>query len=190
MSAWQAARELVLGERSLRGKPDLFAGSPLRLAYDRIRWGELGIPVWQSQQIIGWTRGAEAVALAQASYGLPEAAIVVELDSFLGCSTILLAGARKLAGSGLVYCVDPFDASGDAFSASIYQSIVQSLSSGLRAEFEANLRWADLSQWVVVLQGVAEAVAATWAQPIDLLFLDGDHSRAAVQAAFDAQIAE
>ena len=33
-----------------------------------------------------------------------------QIGSFLGCSTVLLAGARRLRGSGRVHAVDPFDA--------------------------------------------------------------------------------
>jgi hypothetical protein len=39
--------------------------SPLRLVLDRARYGPLGWYVWQSRRVLGWTRGAEAVALAR-----------------------------------------------------------------------------------------------------------------------------
>ena len=70
----------------------------------------------QSQAIPGWTRDAEAVALAKLAYRLPRNAVIVEIGSFLGSGAVLLAGARKLRGSGRVHCVDPFNGSGDSYS--------------------------------------------------------------------------
>jgi len=43
-----------------------------------------------------------------------------------------------------------------------------------------------LSAWVEVHQGTAERVAADWKVQIDLLYLDGDQSRAGARAAYDA----
>ena len=40
---------------------------------------------------------------------------------FSGVLRFFLAGSRKLKGSGHVHCVDPFAATGDAFSVPIYQ---------------------------------------------------------------------
>jgi predicted O-methyltransferase YrrM len=140
-----------------------------------------------SERVEGWTRGAEAEALIRAAYDLPDGAIVVELGSFLGSGSILLAGARKLRRSGQVHCVDPFDASGDSFSAQEYARIL-----GDRGEttqlrmFEANLRRAGLGRWVHVHQGRAEAVAKHWNLPVDFLFMDGDQSPSGVESAYTA----
>ncbi len=38
----------------------------------------------------------------------------------MGRCTILLAGSRRLRGSGKVHCVDPLDCSCDLFSTSVY----------------------------------------------------------------------
>jgi MMP 1-O-methyltransferase len=142
-----------------------------------------------SAAIPGWTRGSEAETLAQIAHGLPEGAVIVEIGAFFGAGTVLLAGARKLCGSGRVHCVDPFDASGDAFSAPNYQAIVAAHGGApIREQFETTIRRAGLSDWIDIRQGRAEEVAARWAQPIDLLFLDGDQSRAGARAAYTAWI--
>jgi len=163
-------------QRTLYGAPDRFSTSSLRRVWDRRRWGALGEYVWFSRRIPGWMRGEEAVALAQACYGLPENAVVVEIGSFLGCSTVLLAGARKLRQSGKVHCVDPFDASGDSYSVPVYSEIAASRPISLRARFEENIRLADLTEWVEVHQGHDGEIAPGWNTPIDLLFMDGDQS--------------
>jgi hypothetical protein len=43
-------------------------------------------------------------------------AVIVEIGVYFGSASDL-AGARKIAGTGVVHCIDPFDASGDDFSA-------------------------------------------------------------------------
>ena len=156
------------------------------LIYDRFHYGALGAYLWHSRRIPGWTRGAEAVALAEASRALSEAAVIVEIGSFLGSSAVLLAGARKLRGSGKVHCVDPFDASGDAFSAPFYRRIAGATGVSLRQQFENNIREVGLSQWVEIHPGRASDVAATWSGSIDLLFLDGDQSPAGARVAYHA----
>jgi precorrin-6B methylase 2 len=139
-----------------------------------------------SSLIPGWTRNEDAEELARASLSLSRNAIIVEIGAFLGCCTVLLAGARYVRGSGEVHSVDPFDGSGDAFSVPHYRDIVASLGGGsVRAHFEANIQRAGLSGWVKVHQGRAAEVAATWELPIDLLLLDGDQSPRGAREAFD-----
>lgn len=99
---------------------------------------------------------------------------------------MLLAGARKAAGSGKLHCIDPFDASGDAFSVPVYQSIAGSLGTSLQQRFEDNIRRAGLSDWVEVHQGTAQAIARTWRTPVDMLFLDGDQSPYGVRLAYES----
>jgi hypothetical protein len=83
-----------------------------------------------SERIPGWFRGEEAEALACAGYSLPGAPVIVEIGSFLGSSTVLVAGSRKVKGSGKLYSVDPFDASGDSYSAPVYRHILDSVGGG------------------------------------------------------------
>jgi predicted O-methyltransferase YrrM len=142
-----------------------------------------------SSRIAGWTRGEEARTLALVSHGLPEGAIVVEIGSFLGSGTVLLAGPRKMRGSGKVHCVDPFDCSGDAFSVPVYEGILAELGGGtLRERFDENIRRAGLADWVEVHQGGAHEIAQTWTTPVDLLFLDGDQSRQGARAAYESWV--
>jgi MMP 1-O-methyltransferase len=140
-----------------------------------------------SAAVRGWTRGEEARELAQISFLLPAGSNIVEIGCFLGASTILLAGPRRLRGSGVVHCVDPFDCSGDLFSIPYYQRILAESGGGpIRCLFERNIRNAGVDPWVHVHQGRAADVARNWVAPIDLLYLDGDQSRAGAREAYDA----
>jgi predicted O-methyltransferase YrrM len=171
--------------RRVHGKPNPLIAMPVLAIADRIRWGRVGWYVARSRRIQGWVRNVEAVALAQASYQLPADAVIVEVGSFLGCSAVLLAGARKLRGSGRLHCIDPFDASGDAFSVPVYRAIARRGRRSLRRRFERNITRAGLADWVHVHQGLSSDIVRTWSEPIDLLFLDGDHAHPAARRTFD-----
>ena len=148
---------------------------------------ELAEYIALSERIRGWTRNEEARELAQISLSLGPGAVIVELGSFLGSGTILLAGPRKIRGSGKVHAVDPFDCSGDSYSVPIYRNILAGLGSGsLRDSFQDNILHAGLSDWVEVHQGRACEIAAAWSTPLDLLFLDGDQSRTGARAAYES----
>lgn len=158
----------------------------LALFSDRARFGRLGKHIWRSRRVIGWTRGEEAVELARVSHKLAEDAVIVEVGAFLGCSSILLAGARKERGSGRVHCIDPFDASGDDYSVPIYERVRDGMPRSLRQQFDRNLRRAGLEDWVQVHQATGEEVARAWSEPVDLLFIDGDQSYEAARATYES----
>ena len=156
-----------------------------RLFY-RFRYGPAGLALVPWHSIPGWTTREEAAALAQASYGLADDAVVVEVGSFLGKSSVVLAGARRLRGSGRLHCVDPFDGSGDAPSVSSYQAIVAQSPMTLRQRFDANISRAGLQRWVITHHSIAQTIARTWTAPIDMLFLDGDQSPSGARSAYES----
>ena len=172
--------------RALNGEPASTFTYPWRRFRAQLRWGALGRCIAWSEGVPGWTRGEEAVALAHACYDLPGDPVVVEIGSFLGGSAVLLAGARELRGTGRVYCVDPFDASGDAFSAPVYGAIAGTMTRGLRQAFEHNLESAGLRHRIEILEGTAEHWAPCWSRTVDMLFLDGDQSPEGVARAYEA----
>ena len=148
--------------------------------------GELQLYLGLSERIPGWTRGSEAEALGQAALELPPDAEIVEIGSFLGCASVILAGASRIRGSGRLHCVDPFDASGDDFSVPHYAAILLALAGRTQKEhFEENVSSAGLSDWIVIHQGRAAEVATAWRTPIDMLFLDGDQSPAGARLAYE-----
>jgi predicted O-methyltransferase YrrM len=139
-----------------------------------------------SKTIPGWTRGEEANALAQMAYYLEGDAVIVEIGSFFGSSTMFLAGSRKLKGAGKVHCIDPFNGSGDSFSVPYYNAIITSFGGrSPREHFERNVCSAGLSDWVEVHQGTAEEIAPAWKTGIDLIVFDGDQSPAGARGAYE-----
>lgn len=142
-----------------------------------------------SQTIPGWRSGTDAEELARASFALVGDPVIVEIGAFLGRSTVLLAGPRCLRGSGKVYCVDPFDCSGDPFSVPHYEEILASIGGGpLETHFIENIRRGQLSDWVEIRRGHAKEVAENWEKPIDLLLLDGDQSPSGARLAYESWV--
>jgi predicted O-methyltransferase YrrM len=139
--------------------------------------------------IAGWTVGDDARAVALASLALPERATIVEVGVYFGRCTALLAGARRLRGTGMVHCVDPFDGTGDAFSMPYYAA-------GLSASgfpcfedaFRHNIDRLGLAQWVTVHRGRDVDVASKWSDPVDLLLLDGNQSPIGARAEYEAWV--
>lgn len=154
----------------------------------RLKMGKLHEYVGESERIAGWARGAEANELALTARSLPGAPVIMEVGTFLGSSAVLLAGARKIAGAGVVHCVDPFDSSGDAHSVPFYKEITDQIPTSMRGQFDENMRAAGVSDWVVVHEGTSEAIVSTWSEPIDLLFLDGDQSPAGARSAYESWV--
>jgi len=105
-------------------------------------------------------------------YGQPDLTITLPLSCIADrLRWGALAGARKLRGSGRVHCIDPFDASGDSFSAPIYHALQASSTASLRDRFEMNLARADLLDWIEVHQ--ARSANAWSTIPVQVLGHDG-----------------
>jgi predicted O-methyltransferase YrrM len=178
------------GDNSFRRAKDSFletlhASPHLTGPIYRLRYGRLGPYLAHARSIPGWLTRNEGLLLGQLALAAPSDAVMVEIGSFLGRSAVVIAGALKERGNGILHCVDPFDASGDSFSAPIYKAISEEHGSSLRQEFERNVARAGVDQWIRIRQGTAVAAAEGWHTPIDLLFMDGDQSPEGVRSAYE-----
>lgn len=130
--------------------------------------------------IDGWLTVDEAITLYELARALPhEHPLAVEIGCWQGKSSVCLATGLRHKNGPRLCCIDPFDASGDAESAGLYADRAGALTNPLRAVFEQNLSDAGVRDLVDVRQGYSQDFARSWREPIDLLFLDGDHSDAA-----------
>jgi len=159
-----------------RGVLDLFArwkiGTRARLLLRGLRYAEL-LPY---ASIDGWLSVDEAITLYELARALPAAAVAVEIGSWQGKSSVVL-GRGLLGNAGArLFCIDPFDASGDLASAGDYRNRAASFDNPLKQGFMRNLVQTGVREVVEVLQGYSHDVVLEFRRPIDLLFLDGNHS--------------
>jgi len=130
-----------------------------------------------STSIPGWTAGTEARRLVSVALNLKDNATIAEVGVFMGRCTFLLASSRRESGSGVVYCIDSFDCSGDEFSIPYYLEILED--SGMPTLFDAfyhNIKKHGLENWIKIHEGDACEIASQWSEPLDLLLLDADQS--------------
>jgi len=127
--------------------------------------------------IDGWLRPREAIALFKLVQSVESSDVTVcEIGSWLGKSSYVLSRALDTKKNGRLYCIDPFDASGDKSSATIYKSVIENLGTSLLLDkFEENMRKFGVRDRIMVLQGYSHDVIRDFDKPIDILFIDGNH---------------
>lgn len=130
----------------------------------------------------GWLTVDEAIELYELARGSrDDRPTVVEIGCWQGKSSICLAVGLAGKFEPRLVCIDPFDATGDDASTDAYQARAGDLDGPLRSAFEHNLTAAGVRDVVEVLPGLSHQRVADFERPIDLLFLDGDHSHAAIR---------
>lgn len=144
--------------------------------------------LYLAEDIPGWVTTEELAQKWDYSFNLPDEPVIVEIGAFLGRSTVVIAGSRRLQRSGIVHVIDPFDASGDEFSVPVYKEIESKLSLNLFEQFEANIQEAGLNDYVIVHKGYDNTVVCDWKEEIDMLVLDGDQSPTGARRAYEEWI--
>ena len=133
----------------------------------------------------GWRWADDLRRLGRETLALREQAILLEIGCFFGRSALVLAGALQMRGSGILHCIDPFDASGDAFSTPHYTRLLAAQGGGsMRDHVTAMLEQHGLLHRVQLHTARAVEVDCDAFGTLDLLLLDGDQSRAGAQAAY------
>ena len=116
----------------------------------------------------GWLSDAQGRALFLAAAETDGRGAIVEIGSWKGRSTTWLASGARLAGRR-VYAIDPHRRSREYPGAETLD------------EFLGNLARNDLAAVVEPLVMTSEEAAARIEGPVELLFIDGDHSYEAVR---------
>ena len=116
----------------------------------------------------GWLSDAQGRALFRAAAEARGRGAIVEIGSWKGRSTTWLASGARLAGHR-VHAIDPHHRSREYPDAETEE------------EFRANLARNGLTAVVEPLVMTSEEAMARVAEPVELLFIDGDHSYEAVR---------
>ena len=135
--------------------------SPGTYSSDREQAAELARQ--QADDVEGWLSEAQGRALFDAAAAATGAGIIVEIGSWKGRSTTWLAAGARLAGQR-VYAIDPHRGSREDPTADTLK------------EFRDNLARNGLTDAVEAMVMTSEEAAARIPRPIELLFIDGDHS--------------
>ena len=124
----------------------------------------------------GWLYPAEAAFLFDAATRVTGKGVIVEIGSWKGKSTIALAGGAERAP---VYAVDTFQGSAEHRQHGPVHTF---------DDFLTNLRTARVDGRVRPICLPSLEAAIDFREPVELLFIDGDHSYDAVRADFEAWV--
>lgn len=126
--------------------------------------------------IDGWLSVQEAIALYKLIQSVKSDSVTVcEIGSWLGKSSYIFARALETHKNRQLFCIDPFDASGDSSSKKIYQRTKKELRMPLLKKFTENMRRLGVLKRIKIVQGYSHEVIKKFNEPIDILFIDGNH---------------
>jgi MMP 1-O-methyltransferase len=140
-----------------------------------------------SRRIPGWLTDGEANSLFEIARSRTDQLdpVIVELGSWQGKSSVLLAAGVCGTRNARVFCVDPFGADENPqYQADFYGPLAAKMSHSLEQGFERNIRRCGLAHIVHVLKGYSYEVVRNWKDPIDVLFVDASHDYGRVHRDF------
>lgn len=131
-----------------------------------------------AEDVEGWLSAGEARLLYSLARECSGKGGIVEIGSWKGKSTIILANGSRQGARGRVYAVDPH--TGSEEHVLIYGKV------DTYGEFLANLRKAGVEDMVVPIRKTSVEAAADFRLPVELIFIDGAHDFASVKNDFEA----
>jgi len=136
-----------------------------------------------SDRARGWLSVREQTLLYNLARAVPTEGTIVELGSWNGRSTIMLAAGSLKGRRAQVYAIDLFSITGEV--GKIYEPDVENGMNNYLPLFEKNIREAGVDSVVVPISGYTTEGARAWSdRPINLLFIDADHSYDGVRSDF------
>ena len=171
------------------------AGTPVNDASGRARkkempLGSLAVPpdlgevldeAWDAaNRIPGFLLENEARLLGTIAACLPRAGTIVEIGSFKGKSTVMLAKVSQHYGLGPIVSIDPHN-----FNSVELQEHRTSPDASSFREFTDNLMAAGVSDLVDVRRSLSTDLLPDWSASIRFLWIDGDHSYQGAKADLD-----
>jgi predicted O-methyltransferase YrrM len=133
------------------------------------------------EAIPGWLSEDEAITLYELARSLPaNQPVAVEIGSWLGKSSLVLSKGLRGKSQPKLYCIDPFNGDADAADKAMYGREMSTLQTTLKETFLDNMRKHNVLDIVRPMVGYSFEFAADFKEPINLLFIDGNHDYNAV----------
>lgn len=126
--------------------------------------------------INGWLAHGEAITLYETARKLPDGhPVVAEIGSWLGKSSVVIARGLLGKKNPVLYCIDPFNADGDAASTDHYHARQSRLHLTLEEQFLRNVRSRGVGHVIRHIVGYSYDAVKTFHDKLDMLFIDGNH---------------
>ncbi len=139
---------------------------------------------WQvAKKIPGFLVEEEARLLGLIAACAPHGGSILEIGSFKGKSTVMLAKVAQHYGLGQVTAIDPHN-----FNSAELEEHRTVPGASSYEEFLSNVAAAAVSKQVEVHRAFSREIAANWNRPIRFLWIDGDHSYPGAKSDFDGFI--
>jgi len=130
-----------------------------------------------TDEVDGWLHDEEAELLYKLAKSCKGKGVIVEVGSWKGKSTIYLALGSKNGNKVNVYAVDPH--TGSAVHKAWYGKV------WTLEEFKDNIRRAKVDDVVISVVKTSEEAAKDFNEPVELIFIDGEHEYDFVKLDFD-----
>jgi MMP 1-O-methyltransferase len=137
--------------------------------------------IFPYEGIPGWLSEDEAITLYELALSLPhDRPVAVEIGSWLGKSSLVLSKGLKGKTGPKLYCIDPFNGDADEVDRAMYGREMRKMNRTLKETFLDNMKQHGVLDVVRPMEGYSFEFAADFKEPIDLLFIDGNHDYEAV----------
>jgi MMP 1-O-methyltransferase len=137
--------------------------------------------IFPYEGIPGWLSEDEAITLYELARELPaNSPVAVEIGSWQGKSSLVIAKGLKGKTTPVLYCIDPFNGDAGASDRVLYSRALSTMNKSLKEAFLDNMRRHGVLDVVRPLEGYSFDVVNDFKDPIDLLFIDGAHEFEAV----------
>jgi predicted O-methyltransferase YrrM len=139
---------------------------------------------WEATgRVPGYLLENEARFLGFLAACTPAKGRIVEIGSFKGRSTVMLAKVAAHYGLGQVVAIDPHNFNLSVKTEEAPETLARRAST--KDDFLNSLRTAGVTEHVEFHHALSKNVSSSWDEPIRLLWIDGDHTYAGAKDDFD-----
>ncbi|MBW8005269.1 MAG: class I SAM-dependent methyltransferase, partial [candidate division NC10 bacterium] len=128
-------------------------------------------------EVHGWLTHSEGQLLFRLAKACTGRGVIVEIGSWKGKSTIWLAKGSRSGNKVKIHAIDPH--TGSPEEAKSYGKVLTF------EEFTANVKNAGVDDTVIPIIKTSSEAAQEFREPIELIFIDGDHQYDMVKLDFE-----